>query len=335
VSDTAVFVTYPIPAPGVELLRDAGIDARAFDAPTIPGTAWLAPPTADDIATGGLGCRGLLTLVRDRVDAPLLERLPDLRVVSNYGVGYDNIDVPAATARGILVTNTPDVLTEATADLAWALILAVTRRVGEGERLVRSGGFAGWDPRMLLGLELSGATLGLLGFGRIARAVARRAVGFDMRVLKHSRTPDPAAAAEVGALSVDLDRLLAESDVISIHVPLGPDTRHLIGEAELRQMKPTAYLVNTARGPVVDEAALVRALQERWIAGAGLDVYEREPELAAGLAALQNAVLLPHLGSATVGTRAAMSRVAATNMIEALAGRMPPNPVNPDVLKRG
>jgi glyoxylate reductase len=279
------------------------------------------------------GCVGLLTLIRDRVDAELLEQLPGLRAIANYGVGYDNIDVVAATRRGIVVTNTPDVLTAATADLAFALILACTRRVGAGERLVRSGEFTGWDPQMLLGLELEGATLGLLGVGRIGLAVARRATGFGMRLLHFSRHQSPAAEV-LGSKRVELDELLAEADVVSIHVALNQQTRHLVDAAALRRMKPTAYLVNTARGPIVDEAALARALREGTIAGAGLDVYEREPQVEPALLELENVVLLPHLGSATTKARSEMARVAATNLVAALAGEQPPNPVNPEVLDR-
>jgi glyoxylate reductase len=289
------------------------------------------PPGAEAMVTGASGCAGLLTLVRDRVDADLLARLPGLVAVANYGVGVDNIDVAEATRRGIVVTNTPDVLTAATADLAWALILACTRRVGEGERLVRSGRPWAWNPHMLLGLELEGATLGLVGAGRIGQAVARRALGFGMRLLHHGRRASPGAEA-LGSRPVGLEELLAESDVVSVHVALTEQTHHLIDAGALALMKPGAYLVNTARGPVVDEAALAAALGAGRIAGAGLDVYEREPEVHPGLLALENVVLLPHLGSATTRARSAMSRLAATNLVAALDGERPPNVVNPEVL---
>jgi glyoxylate reductase len=275
----------------------------------------------------------MLTLVRDRVDAELLEALPELRAIANYGVGYDNIDIVEATRRGIVVTNTPDVLTAATADLAFALLLACTRRLGEGERLVRSGGFGGWDPQMLLGLELEGATLGLLGVGRIGLAVARRATGFGMKLLHVSRH-ESAEATALGSRRVELNELLDASDVVSIHVSLNDDTRHIIDASALRRMKPTAYLVNTARGPIVDEVALAQALREGWIAGAGLDVYEREPQVEPALLELDNVVLLPHLGSATTRARSEMARVAATNLVAALSGHRPPNPVNPEVLEK-
>jgi glyoxylate reductase len=245
-------------------------------------------------------------------------------------VGFNNIDVAAASRLGILVTNTPGVLTEATADLTWALILGVARRVVEGDQEMRSGRFPGWGPMYLLGGDVTGQTLGLIGPGRIATAVARRAVGFEMPLLYHGRRPSPELDA-LGARGVPLDQLLAESDFVSLHVPLAPETRHLIDARALSQMKPTAYLINTARGPVVDEAALVAALKAGQIAGAGLDVYEDEPTMAVGLADCPNALLLPHLGSATHATRAAMSRIAAENLVAALQGRRPPNLVNPEV----
>ena len=319
-----IFVTYPIPSPGVEMLSEK-FDVRVHPAEPQPDRA--------AITSGAAGCRGLLTLVRDRVDADLFDQLPDLRVVANYGVGYDNIDIGEATRRGIVVTNTPDVLTASTADLALALILAATRRVGEGERIVRSGRGWAWNPTMLLGLELDGATLGIVGMGRIGMAVARRAQGFGMVVVYAESIPRPEADA-LGARRMELAELLATSDVVTIHVALTDQTRHLIDEAALRLMKPSAYVVNTSRGPVIDEAALARALSGGWIAGAGLDVYEHEPQVEPALLELENVVLLPHLGSATTRTRSEMSRVAATNLVAALTGTRPPNLVNPEVLDR-
>ncbi|HEV3234266.1 MAG TPA: D-glycerate dehydrogenase [Candidatus Dormibacteraeota bacterium] len=321
-----VFVTYPIPDPGLPTLR------AAFKVSVFKGRA---APTPEQIAAGAEGCRGILVLVRDRVDAGLIKRLPKLRAIANYGVGYDNIAVAEATRRGILVTNTPDVLTEATADLTWALMLATARRLGEGERMVRAGQFKGWNPNMLVGADFQGRTLGLVGFGRIARAVARRAAGFRMRLLHTARSAPDAEAEEIGSHRVSLERLLKESDFLSLHVPLTSDTRHLIDETALRAMKKTAYLINTSRGPVVDEGALAKALREGWIAGAGLDVYENEPDLEPGLLDLDSAVLLPHIGSATIATRAAMSRVAATNLVLALQGQRPPQLVNPEAWKGG
>ena len=319
----AVYVTYPIPSPGLELLSES-FEVRLHDSETAP--------SADEIATAANGCAGLLTLIRDPIDAPLMDRLAGLRAIANYGVGYDNIDVAAASARGIMVTNTPDVLTDATADLTFALLLALARRVGEGERLVRAGKFEGWTPKLLVGADLVGSTLGLVGYGRIAAAVGRRAQGFGMRLLHTSRHEHPEAEA-LGSRRVGLDELLAESDFVSIHVPLTGETRHLIDGAALGKMKPTSYLINTARGPIVDEAALAEALTQRRIAGAGLDVYEREPEVHAALMRLDDVVLLPHIGSATVQTRAAMSSLAAANLVAARSGELPPNLVNPEVLR--
>ena len=319
-----VFVSYPVPSPGLEILSEA-FEVRVHSEEP--------PPDADALAHGAEGCRGMMTLVRDQVDAALLDRLPGLRAVANYGVGYDNIEVAEATRRGIVVTNTPDVLTAATADLALALLLAATRRLGEGERLVRSGRPWAWNPKMMLGLELEGATLGIVGMGRIGMAVAQRAQGFGMKLVYTSRRPHPDADA-LGARRVTMDELLAAADVVSIHVALTAETRHLVDDAALAKMKPTAYLVNTARGPVVDEAALARALKSGQIAGAGLDVYEREPQVEPALLELENVVLLPHLGSATTRARSEMARVAATNLVAALSGERPANPVNPEVLDR-
>jgi glyoxylate reductase len=268
---------------------------------------------------GGLdleGVEGLLCLLTDRIDARLLEGADRLRIVANMAAGTDNVDLAAAERLGIAVTNTPDVLSEATADLAFALLLAVARRLVEGDRWVRSGRFTGWSPDLLLGLDVSGRTLGIVGAGRIGRAMARRAEGFGMRVLaRGSREGTPLA------------ELLERSDFVSLHVPLRADTHHLIGEPELRRMQSHALLINTARGPVVDEAALVRALREGWIAGAGLDVYEREPALAPGLAELENVVLAPHVGSATHGTRARMAEIAADNIVACLSGGPLPSAV--------
>jgi glyoxylate reductase len=253
-----------------------------------------------------------------------------LRVVANMAVGYDNVDVPAATARGILVTNTPGVLTETTADMAWALLLAAARRVAEGDRLTRTGGWKAWHPSFLLGRDVHGATLGIVGLGQIGLAVARRARGFDMRLLYHSRTRRPEAESELGLGFVELEQLLKESDFVSLHVFLSPQTRHLIGERELALMKPTAVLVNTTRGPVVDQRALYRALKEGRIAAAGLDVAEEEPvPLDDPLLTLDNVTITPHVGSASVATRGKMAAMAVENVLAALRGEQPPNCVNP------
>jgi len=283
------------------------------------------------------GMVGLLSFVTDRVDASVMDASPELRVIGNCAVGYDNIDLDAATARGIQVSNTPGVLTEATADLAWALILAVARKLVPADRHVRQGRFHGWGPMDFLGTDLCGATLGILGMGRIGRAVARRAVGFRMRILYTSRSPVEPLPADAtlggagfgeGPERVPLDRLLRESDILTLHVPLSESTFHLIGRQELAAMKPASILINTSRGKVVDEAALVEALRDARMGGAGLDVYEDEPALAPGLCDLDNVVVLPHIGSATVGTRMKMAMTAAENIIQGVQGRRVPNRVN-------
>ena len=263
------------------------------------------------------GKHGLISLITDSIDAAAIAAGSQLRVIANVGVGYNNIDVAAARGRGIIVTNTPDILTDATADFTIALILAVTRRLGEGERLIRRRDWTGWALDQLLGMQLGGKQLGVVGYGRIGRAVASRAATFGMKVAHTSRSGD----------GMPLDRLLATSDVVSLHVPLTPNTRHLIGQPELARMKRTAYLVNTTRGPVVDESALAWALKNRMIAGAALDVYEREPEVHADLLTLENVVLAPHLGSATIETRTAMADLAARNVIAVLNGEPPLTPV--------
>jgi glyoxylate reductase len=276
--------------------------------------------------------QGLLSMITDRVDAELLDRAPELRIIANFGVGYNNIDVTAATRRGIMVTNTPGVLTDATADLTMALMLAVARRVVEGDLRTRQGRFRFWAPFHFLGHEITGKTLGIVGMGRIGRAVARRAAGFDMRVLYHNR--NPLAEEEARALQVhyaELKTLLQEADFISLHTPLTPRTRHLIGSRELAWMKSDAFIINTSRGPVIDEQALVEALEQGRIAGAGLDVYENEPALTSGLERLDNVVLLPHVGSATVETRCRMAAMAVDNLLAGLQGHAPPNCVNPNV----
>ncbi|HEX2914172.1 MAG TPA: D-glycerate dehydrogenase [Chloroflexia bacterium] len=321
------FVSRAIPPAGLEVLQaapDIEVSANPFDQ-GLSRTELIAHTKETD---------GLLCLLTDSIDGSFIAACPNLKVISNMAVGYNNIDVAEATRRGILVTNTPGVLTETTADFTWALLLASARRIGEGERLVRSGDWHGWGPLQLLGGEVNGKMLGLIGMGRIAQATARRARGFNMRVLYYSRTRlDPTLENELNARAVSLDELLAESDFVSIHAPYTAGTHHIINAERLGLMKPTSYLINTARGPLVDEGALVAALQEGRIAGAGLDVYEREPELALGLTGLDNVILAPHLGSATVETRNEMSRLAATNLVLALRGEQPLHLVNPEVLK--
>jgi glyoxylate reductase len=287
---------------------------------------------SDDLLTRVRGKQALMCLLTDRVDDSTLDAGRDLRIVANVAVGYDNIDVPAARRRGIVVTNTPDVLTEAVAEFTWGLILAVTRRIPEGERLLRRGGWKGWALDFMLGSELRGKQLGIVGMGRIGMAVASRAPAFGMSVAHSTTEPvDPASYAGAVPLPpsqpMSLDELLATSDVVTLHVPLTAATRHLIDRKALARMKRSAYLVNTARGPVVDEEALAWALGEHLIAGAALDVYEREPKVHPGLSAFENVVLAPHLGSATTETRTAMADLAARNVMAVLAGRPPLTPV--------
>jgi glyoxylate reductase len=277
------------------------------------------------------GKQGLVCLLTDRVDRDVLNSAPDLRVVANVAVGFDNIDLMAARERGVVVTNTPDVLTEAVAEFTWGLILAVTRRIAEGERLIRRGAWKGWGLDFMLGTELGGKQLGIVGMGRIGRAVAARAPAFGMRVAYcdvKDNGPDPEPVqAFAGAERLSLDRLLVSSDVVSLHVPLTPSTRHLMDQRTLARMRRSAYLVNTSRGPVVDEEALAWALKEGLIAGAAVDVYEREPEVHAGLLEMENVVLAPHLGSATRETRTAMAALAVRNVVAVLSGRPPLTPV--------
>jgi glyoxylate reductase len=264
------------------------------------------------------------------IPEPVIAAAPRLRIVAVAAVGYNIVDVAAATRRGILVTNTPGVLTDTTADMAWALMLGVARRVPESDRFVRAGKWTGVYWSQLMGTDVHGGTLGIIGLGRIGQAIARRAQGFGMRVLYHKRTPDPEAARSVGAQYRTKAELLRESDFVVLSIPLTPETRHLIGAAELALMKPTAFLVNVARGPVVDEAALVEALRAKRIAGAGLDVFEDEPKLHPGLLGLENLALTPHIGSASGATRRRMATRAAENCIAALEGHRPPDLVNPD-----
>jgi D-3-phosphoglycerate dehydrogenase len=265
------------------------------------------------------------------VSAEVVEQAPHLRVVANVGVGYDKIDVEACTRRHVVVTNTPGVVTGATADLSFTLLMAVARRLVEADRYVREGQWRNWTWGCMWGTDLEGKTLGILGFGRIGQAVARRASGFSMRILYHSvDRPTPEREQELGAQYVDRETLLREADFLSIHVPLAPDTNHLIGAAELALMKPTAFLINTSRGKVVEESALVEALQSKRIAGAGLDVFEFEPQIHPALLTMSNVIVTPHMGTATRETRLAMAMKGADNLLAALAGQRPPNLVNPE-----
>ncbi|HEY2703133.1 MAG TPA: D-glycerate dehydrogenase [Candidatus Dormibacteraeota bacterium] len=317
-----VLCTLPLPAPAPELLG-AAAEVRVLG--RSPGAEELAAELS-----GGVDV--LCAQLRDPVTPAVLDAgLPRLRAVSLFSVGFDNVDIPAASERRVVVGHTPGVLSDATADCALGLILAAARRLCEGDAVTRAGGFHGVEPEFMLGLDLHDALLGIVGFGRIGQALARRALACGMRIAhtEHRGAPPPEdLAGRVTAMP--LDRLLGEADVVSLHVPLSAATHHLIDEAALRRMKPTAVLVNTARGAVIDEAALVRALREGWIAAAGLDVYEHEPRLAPGLTECRNAVLAPHLGSATVRTRSTMAGMCAANAVAALEGRLPPHCVNPE-----
>ena len=318
-----VFITRQIPEEGIKLLKKycQTVEVNPYDRPL----------SYDELLRQVKGRDAILTMLSDRIDAYLISESNGLKVIANYAVGYDNIDIKAATAKGIVVTNTPGVLTDSTADMAWALLFAITRRIVEGDRLTRAGKFVGWAPMLLLGGDIVGKTLGIVGAGRIGTAMTMRARGWYMKVLYTTQSNRNVVLEEIlGAKRVDLETLLKESDFISIHTPLSEKTKHLIGTKELSLMKKTAYLINTARGAVIDEEALVIALRNKQIAGAGLDVYEEEPKLKPGLAELDNVVLAPHLGSATIEARTKMSVIAAENIIAVLNGQKPNNCVNPE-----
>jgi glyoxylate reductase len=327
VDDPAVLVTRGVPAPVRRRLEER-CRLEVWEGEGAMPRAELLDRVA--------GKAGLVAMLTDRVDAELLDRAgPGLRVVANYAVGHDNLDLEALTARGVLATNTPEVVTEATADLAWALLLAAARRVAEGDRFLRARRPWIWGPEFFLGFEVHGRTLGLIGLGRIGRAVARRAAGFGMPVLYTARHRlPPEREAELGVAWRELDQLLAEADFVSVHTGLSPATRHLLDAERLARMKPTAVLVNTARGPIVDEAALAAALRAGQLGAAGLDVFEREPEVHPDLLELDNVTVVPHLGTATLQTRVAMGLTAAANLLAALDGGRPPNLLNPEALDR-
>jgi len=321
----SIYVSRPLPAPGVAPLLDAGYVVDQHDVDVSPGRDVLLTAVKDR--------DGVLCMLSDRIDAEVMDAAgADLRVIANLAVGYDNIDLAAATERGIVVANTPDVLTEATADLAWALLLAASRRIVEGDAIVRTGAWEGWSPTQLLGVPVHGATFGVLGLGKIGVAAARRASGFGMRVIYHNRSRNYRGEGVSGARYVELDELLATSDFLSLHAPLNDASRHIIDARALAAMKPTAVLVNTGRGPLVDEVALVEALRAGTIAAAGLDVFEREPAIEAGLLDLPNVVMLPHIGSATTSARGAMVKLACDNIIAVLSGERPPTALNREVL---
>lgn len=325
---TRILVTQHIPDEGLALLREAS-DVLLDINPT-PGAIW----TPEELRAHAPGHDYLLCLLTDQIDAALLEACaqctPPLRLVANMAVGYNNVDLEAARRLGILVTNTPGVLTEATADLTFALLLAVARRIPEADRFTRAGRYTGWQPLLLLGAELTGKTLGIVGMGRIGRAVARRALGFGMSILYSARQPLPDAEERaLNARFVSLPDALRRADFLSLHVPYTPQTHHLLNAETLALMKPEAYLINTARGPIVDEAALVAALQTGRLRGAALDVFEDEPRIHPALLSMEQVVLAPHIGSATRETRALMATTAAANILAHLRGETPPNAIGP------
>ena len=319
-----IFVTRRIPEPGLELLR------KHHEIEVNPHNRVL---TKEEIIKGMQGKEGLLCLLTDTIDEDVISSEPKLKMIASYAVGYNNIDVKAATKLGIPVSNTPGVLTNATSDMAWALLFSTARRIVEADKFTRAGKFQGWDPMLMHGQDITNKTLGVVGTGRIGTAFALKSKGFNMKVLYVDEKTNEQLEKELNAKKVELNKLLENSDFVSLHVPLLPATHHLISEKELKMMKKTAVLINSSRGPVVDEKALAKALKEKWIFAAGLDVYEYEPEISKELLELDNVVLQPHSASATTESRTGMAIMAAENMIAGLKGEIPPNCVNPKVFK--
>jgi glyoxylate reductase len=321
-----IYVTRKLPERGLQIIR------KHFDMEVWPE---YAPPPKKTIIEKAKNVDALATLLSDKIDAEVFNAAPRLKIVSQLAVGFDNIDITEATKRGIYVTNTPEVLTDTTADFAWALLMALARRVVEADKYVRTGQWkVGWHPDMMTGRDIYNATIGVVGAGRIGYAVAKRATGFSMKILFYDVVPRPEIEKDFGAKKVDLDTLLKESDFVSIHVPLMKETQHLINEQKLKLMKKTAYLINNSRGPVVDEKALYKALKEGWIAGAGLDVFEQEPTPADNpLLKLDNVAVAPHISSASIETRSKMGEMVAENLVAFFEGKKPPNLLNADVMK--
>lgn len=321
-----VYVTRELPERGLKTIKER------FDAEVWPE---YAPPPKKTIIEKAKDVDALATLLSDKIDAEVFDAAPKLKMIAQLAVGFDNVDVQEATKRGIYVSNTPEVLTDTTADFAWTLLMALARRVVEADKYVRMGKWkVGWHPAMLQGRDVYGATMGIVGAGRIGYAVAKRATGFSMKILFYDVIPRPEMEKDFGAKKVDLDELLRQSDFVSVHVPLMKETHHLINAEKLRLMKKSAYLINNSRGPVVDEKALYEALNEGRIAGAGLDVFEQEPtSLANPLLKLDNVVVAPHISSASYETRSKMAEMVADNLIAFFEGKKPPNLINPDVLK--
>ncbi len=320
-----VYVTRIIPQPGFDILHENLTNVRINEEDHLL--------SREELLENVKGLDGLLPLLTEQIDGEVMDAAgKQLKIIANHAVGFDNIDVPAATERGIMVTNTPGVLTDATSDHAWALLFTTARRVVESDKFTRAGKYKGWGPMMYLGGDITGRTLGVVGAGRIGNAVAEKSSGFKMQILYCDEFRNENLENEYGAKKVSFEELLSEADFVSVHVPLLDSTHHLFNDAAFKQMKKTAYLINTSRGPVVDEAALVRALQNGEIAGAGIDVYEEEPKIHPGLTSLDNAVLTPHTASATIETRTKMATMAAQNLVDGLKGKRPANLLNPEVL---
>jgi len=318
-SEFNIFITRAIPQAGIDLLLEKGYKVEVYSGNSAISTNELLKQLQRADA--------LIPLLSDKISKELMKNAPRLKVIANYAVGYNNIDIDYAKRKGIVVTNTPDILTPATADLAWALLMALSKRIVEGDRFVRLGRFKGWEPELLLGADVSGKTVGIIGAGRIGRAFALRAKGFEMDILYVNRTRKFNFEQETGACFVDLETLLSRADFISLHCPLTPETRHLLNADNLRRVKNGAYLINTARGAVIDEQALISALQSGRLAGAGLDVYEFEPHISGELLKMDQVILMPHVGSGTVETRAEMARLCARNIIAVLEGQAAVTPV--------
>ena len=315
-----VFIASKIPAAGIQLLTERGYDVEIYHEKSIIPKEMLIKKIQQADA--------LITLLLNEIDKEIIQSAQMLKIIANYAVGFNNIDTQSAGQHNIVVTNTPDILTPATADFTWALILAVTKRIAEGDQYVRQGHFKGWEPELLLGGDITGKTIGIIGAGRIGRAVGRRAAGFEMEILYTANSPKTEFEQKTGARKTALAELLEKSDIITIHCPLTPETHHLLNAENLKTVKKGAYLINTSRGPVVHEEALVKSLKSGRLAGAGLDVFEFEPQIHPELITLPQAVLMPHAGSATVETRDEMARMCARNIIAVLEGKPALNPVN-------
>jgi len=315
-----VFITRKIPVNGIDLLKKKGYDVKVYPKEK--------PISRQELINGAKDADAVITLLTDKVDDAILSKLPKIKIISNFAVGYNNIDISSAAKRNIMVTNTPGVLTEATADTAFALLITCGRRIVESDEFMRKGKFIGWDPMLLLGTELKGSTVGIIGAGRIGAALAKRCSGFGMKIIYFSRRKNEYFENKLKAKKVTLTKLLSKSDFISVHIPLTPETHHLIGREEIKLMKKSAVFINTARGEVVDEKELIKALKAKKIFSAGFDVYEGEPIVNKELLKLKNVVLLPHIGSATFETRSKIAEIAAKNVIAALSGKKPPFLVN-------